>query len=1064
MPFEPGQLGNIGSDPYYGGTGIAKLDRSDLMDTWFQRTNQIIEFINPLDIYNASADASKGLVESRPTGAYEVVLAINPGAGIGFEIGGALTISTTATPFIGGGDGSLAWPDPQDEIVVYDISAGAARKVRADHVLPDNVVLASGTTFTGDLTITGTLTINGGATNVFDADLRVFDRNIELAYNQITSIQTDGNGASDFVVGQEAIEGADPANPTAVSAVFSWDDASGIVQVTNFDGSQGAFNVGQQIRMRSSVVTLVLSSGSAGDFVVGATAQQTSPSIAQGRVQSWNAGSRTLVLEFTQGTFVVGGNIQDINVGVARTISSVSSVYVYGPTRLITAEPTSAPGNFLPPAAASGGGITLRLDDPTGDNQRRLIWDVTTNAWSSPDAGLLVGVGHALTTTAIDSQTGDVATGVRLVSETGAPYWTFNANGSITADAAARLATNFNADLLDGAHASATPQPNSIPVSLANGRISGGWVDGVSRVSDVVSQVSHGFALGQVLRYDGVSSQYVLAIADSPANAEVVGVVSEVIDANTFALTYMGKIDLAGSILGPLVAGDPYFLSPTIPGAIQPNKPTVPGQIEIPIILGVGPSEGIVLHYVGTEVPQGTDRVYLRGLVPVGTIHAFAGDELAIGPAWIPCDGRSVGKIGYPDLYAAIGRTYTVASSLASRSGDSSGAFVIPSDHGLVAGGQQRIDVEWGDFDGSPAARVSMTITSVDPSPDGTSAISVSGGLGGPLPPQGSIIRIRHSADSPDFFVPDLRDKILIGADGDMRYKGKEFGQPEPLNQESSNPSRHTTSWVIRALAETDAAILEGHTHDDRYVRFDSSFQGLAPTQQAAARTNIDAAASEHTHHDLYVRHDTPSQGLNDAAKLNARTNIGALGSDARLDSKYVPHDINIQTGPSALTAAAKQRFAMNADVLSRFGGAAFAMLGSLNLGGNRAQNAADGVSDGDLTTLRQLRSSVGGLLTHVGHIVVNETTGASPAAGDTFPFAPALIVVYNRFGQSWHVFKPNLTLNAETYNLVGGGATLNRVGNGFFLRDSISGDSSGSADVFGFAGALFTNTSVSSS
>ena len=85
----------------------------------------------------------------------------------------------------------------------------------------------------------------------------------------------------------------------------------------------------------------------------------------------------------------------------------------------------------------------------------------------------------------------------------------------------------------------------SPPGSIASG----------SNLSDNISQTSHGFSVGNVLYYNG--SAYALAEANSVITAEVVGIVTNVIDVNDFALTTYGYI----TGLSGLTAGDVYFLS-----------------------------------------------------------------------------------------------------------------------------------------------------------------------------------------------------------------------------------------------------------------------------------------------------------------------------------------------------------------------------------------------------------------------------------------------------------------------------------------------------------------------
>lgn len=88
----------------------------------------------------------------------------------------------------------------------------------------------------------------------------------------------------------------------------------------------------------------------------------------------------------------------------------------------------------------------------------------------------------------------------------------------------------------------------------------------------LVSQVAHGFSVGSILRR-GVSS-YLLAKADTQANAQVVGIVQQVIDADSFVLLQVGRLDgLSG-----LTSGTSYYLSPTTAGAFTPTEPTTAGQ------------------------------------------------------------------------------------------------------------------------------------------------------------------------------------------------------------------------------------------------------------------------------------------------------------------------------------------------------------------------------------------------------------------------------------------------------------------------------------------------------
>jgi hypothetical protein len=75
-----------------------------------------------------------------------------------------------------------------------------------------------------------------------------------------------------------------------------------------------------------------------------------------------------------------------------------------------------------------------------------------------------------------------------------------------------------------------------------------------------VSQTGHGFSAGDVLKFVDNASPYQLAQADSAPNAEVVGIVSSVADANNFTLQIGGIVE--GSAVPTGTQGDVVFFVP----------------------------------------------------------------------------------------------------------------------------------------------------------------------------------------------------------------------------------------------------------------------------------------------------------------------------------------------------------------------------------------------------------------------------------------------------------------------------------------------------------------------
>lgn len=131
---------------------------------------------------------------------------------------------------------------------------------------------------------------------------------------------------------------------------------------------------------------------------------------------------------------------------------------------------------------------------------------------------------------------------------------------------------------------------------------------------------SHGFKVGNVLRYSGTTQGYTFASAagmyeahgDGNNAAEVIGMVSKVVDANTFDITYVGEVvaspadwnsALVENHTKGLVEGCVYYLSQfngADRGKIQHAKPDTVGYIMKPVMVATGRSGGVVFPYVGT--------------------------------------------------------------------------------------------------------------------------------------------------------------------------------------------------------------------------------------------------------------------------------------------------------------------------------------------------------------------------------------------------------------------------------------------------------------------------------
>lgn len=114
-----------------------------------------------------------------------------------------------------------------------------------------------------------------------------------------------------------------------------------------------------------------------------------------------------------------------------------------------------------------------------------------------------------------------------------------------------------------------------------------------------VTQSSHGFAVGDVLKLSGTT--WAKAQANTAASAEVAGVVSGVTDTNNFNIAASGLI----TGLSGLTAGTVYFLSDSSAGAYTATAPSTAGYIVRPVLLAVTTTSAIYLPYRGNEVGGG---------------------------------------------------------------------------------------------------------------------------------------------------------------------------------------------------------------------------------------------------------------------------------------------------------------------------------------------------------------------------------------------------------------------------------------------------------------------------
>jgi len=193
--------------------------------------------------------------------------------------------------------------------------------------------------------------------------------------------------------------------------------------------------------------------------------------------------------------------------------------------------------------------------------------------------------------------------------------------------------------------------------------------DGMVRIYDGVNKkrfvhTSHGFTFGQSVRLNGTACQ--LAHANTEADAEVLGVVSEVISANEFVVTMQGEVHgdfgvALGSAGSTLVAGTVYFLGGTAgnSGEISSSEITTAGKIRKPMMIGLGATAGIVLSYVGAKIAPEVDTV-----APVMRRISFDHDGTKqSGSSSITCAKIATGQYSLTHNFGSANYSVTVAGN-----------------------------------------------------------------------------------------------------------------------------------------------------------------------------------------------------------------------------------------------------------------------------------------------------------------------------------------------------------------------------------------------------------------
>ena len=917
---------------------ITSLLRTDTFNQWFVTTNEIIDALNPVNIYDAvGGDGIQIITGTGDAGEYNGVIDINVDEGPGIDFDSAnraivgFRLYNTEGVVLGptGSSGNIsAVVNWYDQVIVNDQGApgatdGTAKAVMAGYMLPADILIDD-ITFHGNVNINGNFSVGGSDATIRSNDLRIEDEQIELAYIEKVSFQITGATAGSFAAGQTAYYDDTAGSASGQTASL---DAIGVVAAYQYVAGPTAY-----VEIRGPFVKggvedfeingYLAASGGTNEYQLYTTPGLTTDWFRDdeyrnppGFVVRGASGHKSWLWDEDSDAFLSNRNIG----------STAGGVYAH---RFCS----------LPSYGASSGLFEFHSDLNTAKIRMKttgIIGDPSSWEWRLPQSGY--GLRFAAGT-ADNLPSASYGFHIHPGFDIANLGVTYGSNPNCFAE-------DLNVDMLDGAHAGTTATAYRIPVALSTGKIDDSWINAIPYVAEDIGQNLHGFATGDVIRITA-TGHYTKASAATPEYAEVVGMVSEIIDADNFKVTFSGRVtDLDNITNYPLVTGSVYFLSSTVDGAIisDPDSGIGSGQVRKAVLLASDKDRGYVLPYMGILESETTDQVEIRDLVPIGMIVPFSGEN--VPNRWLLCDGYFHSQSNYARLFATVGKIHHNLAKQFNRVTNDLAVLYFNADHGFEIGDTVKSVFSNGDsIDELDVVSVSNSGSTYVIGVKKTGAFSKAYYTALDLQPL-----IYPATSSTKFFVPNLSGRVALGSginnisgDSVNRSVANVGGsESHALNVEEMPYHAHTLpssvgvlsgsdinvlsesgilnesgysggtadnttlahenmppyvamKYIIRAKPETDAFILTGHNHDNHYIRYNIRHESPASNDLTESNretfrhnarvagmpaghdnaTGFEATGGTHNHDSRYVRIDSNVQGNTTQEKQNARDNI----------------------------------------------------------------------------------------------------------------------------------------------------------------------------------------------
>jgi len=463
------------------------------------------------------------------------------------------------------------------------------------------VVESSGTVTIGlpnDVVIAGNLTVNGTTTTVSTTNMVVEDNLIELNNGA-------GSNANDSGIVIER-------GSTGDNAIFVWDESAdkfiaGTTTATGASTGNLTITTGTLVANIEGNVTGALTGDASGTAATVTGGTQAAITAAANLVTVGTIG--TGVWQGTAVTTAYGGT------GLASYTAGDIVYYATGTTLTKLAKGTAGQalkmnsGATAPEWADAGGSADQVLVEVAQSSHGFAVGDILRSSGADDTYA------KALATTAANAEVVGI---VKTVTDSN--NFIMVTNGHITTAAAVPNNTAGSVLFLSPSTAGAltTTEPTtdgqiSKPVAIVTnandsmlflnlrGKTIGADAITTEKLQSTVTQNSHGFAVGDVIRSSGTNGQYQKAVASTAANAEAIGIVVTVADSNTFTGAWGGIVDTAAAVPN-VAAGTVLFLSASSSGALTATEPSTAGQVSKPFAVVTNQSTEMILTHFRGEV------------------------------------------------------------------------------------------------------------------------------------------------------------------------------------------------------------------------------------------------------------------------------------------------------------------------------------------------------------------------------------------------------------------------------------------------------------------------------